>query len=410
MTARKAGRGHQAGGRSRSRRRRTQHDHGEEPGGERAGDRRVRFLPGGGHGPVAAAVRRPRTAGPGRGWGRSTWSATTSRWSATTRTATAARSATSSTTGPTAGPAERSPLAPSRHRRGPGIGARRGAGLRRHLWGVRPELRARRGCRVGAQRRSRARPTWRALRWRSAAGAAVAAHGRGRWAPRVGVATVRDAPSSDARGRPHRGVRRRPAGSAAGSRADAPADRAAGGAADLSAARVRTAQQEHADGPGPSQRARHRGRGAAGAGPVRRGGARRRHGGRTAGHALRAAAGSGHQGGQGVGAQGRPGLRSGHHRDPHPRAHPGQVGGGGGGPQPAPRLRHPGRHLPRVPQVGRTAHGVAGQGHLRASRSTPTSPSCRTCSSPAPPARARAAASTASCRPSCCAARPSRCA
>ena len=199
------------------------------------------------------------------------------------------------------------------------------------------------------------------------------------------------------------------AGAPARSGAGSPADRAAGGDPHYLLPEPMLLQEERPCRPGGRQRARHGGRGAAGPGAVRRGGPGGRHGGRPAGDALRTATGAGHQGVQGLGPQGRPGLRAGHHRDPHPRAHPGQVGGGRGSAQPAPRLRHPGRHLPGVPQ---SAPGRSWCGWARtspASRSTPTSPGCRTCSSPAPPARARAAASTASSRPSCCAARPSRC-
>ena len=63
-------------------------------------------------------------------------------------------------------------------------------------------------------------------------------------------------------------------------------------------------------------------------------------------HPLRAAAGAGHQGRQGRAAQGRPRLRAGRDRHPHPRPDPGQAGGRRRGPERAPPDRPPRRRLP----------------------------------------------------------------
>ena len=137
------------------------------------------------------------------------------------------------------------------------------------------------------------------------------------------------------------------------------------------------------------------GQGAArGARPLRRRGEARRHRHRPARHPLRAAARARDQGRQGRPAQGRPRLRARLHRHPHPGADPRQAGGRRRGPQPAPPPRPPRRHLRRAP-AGRLAAGrLARQGHRRAARSGPTWRRCRTCWSPAPPARASRAAST----------------
>ena len=67
---------------------------------------------------------------------------------------------------------------------------------------------------------------------------------------------------------------------------------------------------------------------------------------RPAHHALRAAARAGHQGRQGRAAQGRPRVRAGRGRHPHPGADPGQAGGRHRGAQRAPPDRAPRRHLP----------------------------------------------------------------
>ena len=73
-----------------------------------------------------------------------------------------------------------------------------------------------------------------------------------------------------------------------------------------------------------------------GAEPLQRGGQGRRHRQRPAHHALRAAPRARREDEQGRPAQGRPGLRAGRDRDPHPRADPGQAGRRHRGPQPRP--------------------------------------------------------------------------
>ena len=67
--------------------------------------------------------------------------------------------------------------------------------------------------------------------------------------------------------------------------------------------------------------------------------------------ALRATAGPGHQGGEGGGAQGRPLVRLGHDRDPHPRSDPRQAGGGRGGAQLSPNLVTLGDVFDDLPQA-----------------------------------------------------------
>ena len=84
-----------------------------------------------------------------------------------------------------------------------------------------------------------------------------------------------------------------------------------------------------------------------------------------AGDALRASARAGDEGRQGVGAQGRPRLRAGDDRDPHPRADPRQAGGRRRGSEPLSEHRHPRGHLRRAPLRGEPALGLARQGHLR---------------------------------------------
>ncbi len=87
-----------------------------------------------------------------------------------------------------------------------------------------------------------------------------------------------------------------------------------------------------------------------------------RHGGRPAHHPLRAAARPGHQGGQGRAAQGRPRLRAGRGRHPHPGADPGQAGRRHRGAQRAPPDRASRRHLRAAARGLVAAHRVARQG------------------------------------------------
>ena len=96
----------------------------------------------------------------------------------------------------------------------------------------------------------------------------------------------------------------------------------------------------------------------------------------------------GHQGRQGRPAQGRPRLRAGRVRHPHPGADPRQAGGRRRGPQRAPPDRPPRRRLPGAAGRLVAADRLARQGRRRAARSAPTWPRCRTCWSPAPPAPA----------------------
>ena len=109
--------------------------------------------------------------------------------------------------------------------------------------------------------------------------------------------------------------------------------------------------------PGEGRRAADRG-----ARALQHRGARDRHGRRPAHHALRAAAGARHQGRQGRAAQGRPRVRAGRGRHPHPGADPGQAGGRHRGPERAPPDRPPGRRLPGAAAGLVAADGVAGQG------------------------------------------------
>ena len=76
----------------------------------------------------------------------------------------------------------------------------------------------------------------------------------------------------------------------------------------------------------------------------------------------------GHEDVQGLRAQGRPLLRAGDDRDPHPRADPRQAGGRRRGPEPHPEPRHARRHLRRPPADGEPGRGLARQGHLRKRR------------------------------------------
>ena len=99
-----------------------------------------------------------------------------------------------------------------------------------------------------------------------------------------------------------------------------------------------------------------------GARPLRRRGAGDRQGRRAAHHALRAAAGAGDQGRQGRAAQGRPRVRAGGVRHPHPRADPGQAGGRGRGAERAAPDRPPRRRLPGAAARLVAADGVARQG------------------------------------------------
>ena len=91
-----------------------------------------------------------------------------------------------------------------------------------------------------------------------------------------------------------------------------------------------------------------------GAGPLRRAGAGHRHGRGPAHHPLRAPARARHQGRQGRAAQGRPRLRAGRLRHPHPRPDPRQAGRRRRGPERAPPHRPPRRRPPgRRPRAGR---------------------------------------------------------
>ena len=89
------------------------------------------------------------------------------------------------------------------------------------------------------------------------------------------------------------------------------------------------------------------------AGQLRRRGPAGGHGQRAARDPLRAAAGGRHQGQPGVAAARRPGLRAGHHRDPHPGAHPGQAGGRRGGAKQLRQPGHAGRYLRRAAGLAR---------------------------------------------------------
>ena len=130
--------------------------------------------------------------------------------------------------------------------------------------------------------------------------------------------------------------------------------------------------------------------------PLRGRGEDRRHRQRPARLPLRAAPGARHQGEEGDRALQRPRLRAGLDRHPHPGADPRQAGGRGRGAEHAPPHRPPRRHLRRPPAEDLAAGRLARQGDRRQRRSGPTWRRCRTCSSPAPPARASPAASTRS--------------
>ena len=102
-----------------------------------------------------------------------------------------------------------------------------------------------------------------------------------------------------------------------------------------------------------------------GARALRRRGEGDRHRRRAAHHPLRAAAGAGDEGRQGGPAEGRPRLRAGGDRHPHPRADPGQAGGRGRGAQRAPPDRQARRRLPGAAEGLVAADRVARQGRRR---------------------------------------------
>ena len=99
-----------------------------------------------------------------------------------------------------------------------------------------------------------------------------------------------------------------------------------------------------------------------GARALRRRGARDRQGRGPAHHPLRAAPRAGHQGRQGGAAQGRPGVRAGRLRHPHPGPDPRQAGRRRRGPEHAPPDRAPGRRLPAAARRLVAADRLAGQG------------------------------------------------
>ena len=102
-----------------------------------------------------------------------------------------------------------------------------------------------------------------------------------------------------------------------------------------------------------------------GAGPLRRAGEGDRDRRRPPHHPLRVAPGPGHEGGRGGEAQGRPRLRPGSHRHPHPRADPRQAGGGRGGAQRAAQDRAAGGRLRGAPAGLLAVDRVARQGRGR---------------------------------------------
>ena len=110
-------------------------------------------------------------------------------------------------------------------------------------------------------------------------------------------------------------------------------------------------------GPGEDRRAADRG-----ARPLQGPGEGDRDGRRPAHHPLRAAPGARHQGRQGRPAQGRPRLRAGRRRHPHPRPDPRQAGRRRRGPQRAPAHRAPRRRLPGAARRLVAAHRLARQG------------------------------------------------
>ena len=120
-----------------------------------------------------------------------------------------------------------------------------------------------------------------------------------------------------------------------------------------------------ADAPGHRRAGAHRDEPGRGARALRRAGEGDRDGRGAAHHPLRAAAGAGHEGRQGRAAEGRPRLRAGGDRHPHPRADPRQAGGGRRGAERAPADREARRRLPAAAEGLVAADGVAGQGRGR---------------------------------------------
>ncbi len=82
-------------------------------------------------------------------------------------------------------------------------------------------------------------------------------------------------------------------------------------------------------------------------------------------HALRAPARAWDEGLEGRRPEGRPLVRAGNDRDPHPRADPRQAGGRRRAPELLAQLRPPRRRLRRPAADGQPARGLAREGHLR---------------------------------------------
>ena len=246
---------------------------------------------------------------------------------------------------------------PARHRRvrgcsAPALGQRRPPGRERGA----PVDREHRVGRLG-----RARRVGRGGRLAGAAAPGAGRPGRrGRGVPgRRGVRAVlrraAAAASARARGRPDRradGRRRAGLRHVKGRRRVSPARPGALEGEPSDAWRFR--RRQRSDGPGARRDAR----------ALRRRGDGGRHHRRAEGRPLRAPAGSGDEGLEGRGPQGRPVVRTGDDRDPDPRADPREAGRRGRGPEPRAAHGHTRRHLRRPSGGGEPALRLARQGHL----------------------------------------------
>ena len=300
-------------------------------------------------------------------------------------------------------PRRPAPLPHGPRRRARGIDDRAGRGSRR-----RARERARRRSRAGHRIRRRGDRGRRARRRRCLAGhrsvgrRAAPALGPGRAAGRhrgeavvrgtrvdglvrVGLARRRRGSGVDARegvsaGGRGGGVPRRPRGrTVLGRAAAAPPARVGGRGVDgRTGARLRRAAErcvsasrpDAAEGQPPGPR-RRRGRERAdracprpGARQLRRRRDDRRHDLRPARRPVRAPARARYEGLEGRRPPGRPLLCTRDHRDPHPRADPGQAGGRCRGPEPRSAHGDARRHLRRRPGLCEPALGLAREGHL----------------------------------------------
>ena len=136
----------------------------------------------------------------------------------------------------------------------------------------------------------------------------------------------------------------------------------------------------------------------------------RRPGRRAARDPLRAPARARDEGREGRGAQGRPRLRARDHGDPHPRARSrASRRSASRCPNLSPNIVTLGDIFDEPPPSARARSPSGSARTSPAPRCTPTSPACRTSSSPARPARGSPAASTRCSAPSSCARRRTTC-